>query len=169
MSAIIFGGALLQVPIGIQSDRYDRRKVLMVVCFIATLMAVGIFIFSSRSQLGLMLCAIFYGGFSFSIYSLSVAHTNDHIEPSEVMDATQGLLLLNGVGAAIGPILAGIFMQIIGPQGLMIYFSIVFAGLALFTLFRMGVSTPIPYEEQGDFVPMARTGTAAVEMDPRTE
>jgi len=169
MSAIIFGGALLQVPIGIQSDRYDRRKVLMVVCFLATLMAFSIFIFSQRSQLGLMLSAIFYGGFSFSVYSLSVAHTNDHIEPSEVMDATRGLLLLNGVGASIGPIFAGIFMQFIGPQGLMLYFSVVFGVLALFTLFRMGVSTPVPIEEQCDFVPMARTGTAAAEMDPRIE
>ena len=117
----------------------------------------------------LLLSAIFYGGFSFSIYSLSVAHTNDHIDHSEVMAATRGLLLINGVGAAIGPIIAGIFMQFIGPQGLMIYFSVVFAGLALFALYRMGVSTPIPHEEQCEFLPMTRTGTAAVEMDPRTE
>ena len=169
MSAIIFGGALLQVPIGIQSDRYDRRKVLMVVCFIASLMAFSIFIFSEISPLVLLLSAIFYGGFSFSIYSLSVAHTNDHIDHSEVMAATRGLLLINGVGAAIGPIIAGIFMQFIGPQGLMIYFSVVFLGLALFSLYRMGVSTPIPNEEQCDFLPMTRTGTAAVEMDPRAE
>ncbi|MDH5766839.1 MAG: MFS transporter, partial [Gammaproteobacteria bacterium] len=169
MSAIIFGGALLQLPIGSLSDRFDRRKVLMAVCVFATLMALSIFIFSQQSQFALMLSAIFYGGFSFSVYSLSVAHTNDHIEPAEVMDATQGLLLLNGVGAAIGPILAGIFMQLIGHQGLMIYFSIVFGILALFIVFRMGISTPIPNEEQGDFVPMARTGTAAIEMDPRIE
>jgi len=169
MSAIIFGGALLQLPIGSLSDRFDRRKVLMIVCVFATLMALSIFVFSQRSQFVLMLSAIFYGGFSFSVYSLSVAHTNDQIKPTEVMDATQGLLLLNGVGAAIGPIIAGVFMQILGAQGLMIYFSIVFGILALFIVFRMGVSTPIPNEEQGDFVPMARTGTAAVEMDPRTE
>ena len=169
MSAIIFGGALLQVPIGSQSDRYDRRKVLMVVCFCAMLMALSILLFSGRSQIGLMLSAILYGGFSFSVYSLSVAHTNDHIDPAEVMDATQGLLLLNGIGAAIGPILAGIFMQFIGPQGLMIYFSVVFSFLFLFVFHRMNISDPVPAEEQDDFVAMARTGTAAVEMDPRTD
>jgi len=169
MSAIIFGGALLQVPIGSQSDRHDRRKVLMIVSFVAMLMAISIFALSERSQIGLMLSAILYGGFSFSVYSLSVAHTNDHIEPSEVMDATRGLLLLNGVGAAIGPIIAGIFMQLIGPQGLMIYFAIVFGLLSLFTFYRMGISNPVPAEDQGDFVPMARTGTAAIEMDPRTD
>lgn len=169
MSAVIFGGALLQLPIGSLSDRFDRRKVLMVVCSFATVMALSIFIFSQYSPLMLMFSAILYGGFSFSVYSLSVAHTNDHIEHAEVMDATQGLLLVNGVGAAIGPIFAGVFMQIFGAQGLMIYFSIVFGLLALFVMFRMSVSSPIPNEEQGDFVAMARTGTAAVEMDPRTE
>lgn len=169
MSAIIFGGAALQITIGTQSDRYDRRKVLLVVSFVSAVMALSIFMFSQHSQVGIMLSAILYGGFSFSVYSLSVAHTNDHIDPSEVMDATRGLLLINGIGAAIGPIIAGVFMQLIGSQGLMIYFSVVFGILFLFTSLRMRVSSPVPLQEQNDFVPMARTGMAAVEMDPRAD
>lgn len=169
MSAVIFGGALLQLPIGHHSDRHDRRYVLMVVCFLAALAAIMIFIFALRSQWGLMLGAILYGGFSFAVYSLVVAHTNDHIEPHEVMEATRGLLLLNGLGAAIGPILAGALMQALGAQMLMLYFALVFALLGLFTVFRMSVTLPIPTEEQGEFVPMSRTGAAAVEMDPRIQ
>ena len=169
MSAIIFGGALLQIPIGNLSDRYDRRKVLMVVSLISMLMALAIVFLSEHSQVGLMISAIFYGGFSFSVYSLSVAHTNDHIEPAEVMNATRGLLLLNGIGAATGPIVGGIFMQFIGPQGLMIYFSAVFGFLLLFAFHRMYISEPVPAEDQNDFIAMARTGTAAVEMDPRAD
>ncbi|MDH5485313.1 MAG: MFS transporter [Gammaproteobacteria bacterium] len=169
MSAVIFGGALLQLPIGHQSDRFDRRKVLMFVCIFAALCAISIFLLASRSYAGLILSAIVYGGFSFAVYSLSVAHTNDHIDSTEVMDATSGLLLLNGIGAAIGPIIAGTFMQLYGAQALMIYFASVFGLLALFAFLRMGISTPVPAEEQGDFVAMSRTGTAALEMDPRTE
>jgi len=168
MSAVIFGGALLQIPIGSQSDKYDRRKVLLMVSFFAMLAAVSIYIFSDRSQLGLLLSAILYGGFSFSVYSLAVAHTNDHIESSEVMDATRGLLLLNGVGAAIGPIIGGAFMHMFGTPSLMIYFALVFGLLALFAFVRMNISSPVPAEEQADFIPMARMSSAAVEMDPRT-
>lgn len=169
MSSVIFGGAFLQVPIGHLSDRYDRRKILMFVSLTSMLLALSIVMLSGHSQTLLMISTVLYGGFSFSVYSLSVAHTNDHIEPHEVMNATRGLLLVNGIGAAIGPILAGIFMQLIGPQGLMIYLAVVFGVLLLFALHRMYISEPVPASEQSDFVPMARTGTAAVEMDPRTD
>ncbi|MDH5735903.1 MAG: MFS transporter, partial [Gammaproteobacteria bacterium] len=47
MSAVIFGGAVLQFPIGHQSDKFDRRKVLMIACFFAALTAISIFIFAS--------------------------------------------------------------------------------------------------------------------------
>jgi MFS family permease len=169
MSAVIFGGALLQLPIGQQSDNYDRRKVLLVVCVCAMLAAISMLIFATLSFSGLIIGATVYGGFSFAVYSLSVAHTNDHIDATEVMDATSGLLLLNGIGAAIGPVLAGLLMQLFGTGALMFYFASVFGLLALFTFLRMGISTPVPAAEQGDFVPMSRTGTAALEMDPRTE
>ena len=169
MSAVIFGGALLQIPIGHLSDHYDRRKVLVIVCFLAMLSAASTFFTASFSQIGLLLSAAFYGGFSFAVYSLAVAHTNDHIEPAEVMEATRGLLLLNGLGAASGPVFAGVVMQYYGAQTLTIYFAAVFGLLGLFALYRMFVSTPIPTEKQSEFVPMSRTGSAAVEMDPRAK
>jgi MFS family permease len=169
MSAIIFGGAVLQVPIGHQSDRFDRRKVLIFVCLFASLAAAGMFMFAYISRLALMASAILYGGFSFAVYSLSVAHTNDHIEPGEIMDATRGLLLLNGIGAAIGPIVAGTLMQLAGNEALVIYFSAIFLLLSLFAFIRCGISAPVPVEEQSDFVALSRTGAVAVEMDPRVE
>jgi len=169
MSAVIFGGALLQVPIGHQSDLHDRRKVLTVVCFFAVLAALSIYLFAPQSKPGMLVSAVFYGGFSFAVYSLTVAHTNDHIEPAEVLEATRGLLLLNGVGAAIGPIIAGVLMQAYGAQALILYFSVVFGSLGLFALYRMIFGAAVPMEQQVEFVPLSRTGPAAVEMDPRAD
>ncbi|MCG6971305.1 MAG: MFS transporter [Gammaproteobacteria bacterium] len=169
MSAVIFGGALLQVPIGHLSDRHDRRKVLTIVCFCTVLAALGIFFFAEHSKAGFLLCAVFYGGFSFAVYSLAVAHTNDHIDTHDVMNATRGLLLLNGIGAATGPIIAGILMQWFGGQSLILYFATVFGLLGSFSLYRMVFGVSIAPEDQGEFVAMSRTGQAAIEMDPRVE
>jgi MFS family permease len=169
MSAVIFGGALLQVPIGHWSDRHDRRIVLAAVSMLTVGAALGIVFLSSRLEVGFLLCAALYGGCSFAVYSLAVAHTNDHIESAEVLEATRGLLLLNGVGAAAGPIIGSAVMQYFGPQALIVYFACVFGLLGLFALYRMKVSTPIPVKEQADFVALSRTGPAAVEMDPRVE
>ena len=169
MSAIIFGGALLQVPIGHQSDRHDRRKVLTIVSVLTALAALCIFVFATQSKTGMLISAVFYGGFSFAVYSLAVAHTNDHIEPAEIMNATRGLLLLNGIGATIGPIIAGTLMQRYGAQSLILYFAVVFGVLGLFAIYRMAAGVTIPTADQGEFVPLSRTGPAAIEMDPRVE
>ena len=167
MSATILGGALLQWPIGRQSDRHDRRLVLTVVCF-AGAAAAGITAgLAGGAQLGVFLGAVLYGGFSFSVYSLSVAHTNDHLQGGEVLEATRGLLFVSGVGATLGPVLAGLLMQTFGPVALLVYLGAILGLLGLFALHRMRVGAIIPTEQQGEFLPMARTSQVALQMDPR--
>ncbi len=169
MSALILGGALLQFPIGQLSDRYDRRRVLTVVAFISAAVAVLAYTFAGISEAGLIMAAVLYGGFSFAVYSLSVAHLNDHIQPGEVLEATRGLLLLNGIGAALGPMLAGATMEVLGARSLPLFWGLCFGALGTFAVVRMRISAPIPAEEQADFVPLSRTSPIALEMDPRAE
>ncbi len=169
MAAVIIGGAVLQWPIGHFSDRHDRRAVLALVALFSAI-AAGFVFLSARGVLpGLEAAAILFGGFSFSVYSLAVAHTNDHINRSEVLAATQGLLLLNGIGAAIGPLLAGLLVESFGPRSLFAYLTLPYGLLGLFALYRMKVSAPVPLDDQSEFVMMARTATVAAELDPRAE
>jgi MFS family permease len=169
ISAVIFGGILLQFPIGHQSDLYDRRKVLTVVAYAGAGSALATYFIGGHAPVLFFILAILYGGFSFTIYALCVSHTHDQIHSSEVMEATRTLLLLNGIGAATGPIVAGLLMQLTGTDALMIYFALVLGILALFASYRLKVGTPIPLQEQEHFVPMTRTGTEVVELDPRSE
>ena len=169
MSGIILGGALLQFPIGHYSDRYDRRAVLTYTAIISAGIAAAAVFAAQFSHALLIAVAILYGGFSFSVYSLSVAHFNDQVEPGEILEATRGLLLLNGMGAALGPALAGGMMQVFGPRSLLAYWAIVLGLLGAFALWRMRAGAPVPAEAQGEFVPMSRTSAAALEMDPRVE
>jgi MFS family permease len=169
MGAVVFGGALLQWPIGHLSDRYDRRKVLTAVSLAGAAAAGVTFLLAGENTPGVLVSALVYGGFSFSVYSLSVAHANDHLEPEQVLTATRGLLLLSGIGATLGPLLAGVVMELLTPFALMAYLGVMLAGLAAFALWRMGVSPPVALEAQSEFVPMARTSPAVLEIDPRTE
>jgi ribosomal protein S27E len=80
MGATIFGGAMLQWPIGHISDRIDRRSVLIMVSF-ATAIAAGIAAWIVvNGYPGLAFSAFVYGGLMFFLYAISVAHTNDHLE-----------------------------------------------------------------------------------------
>lgn len=169
MSAIITGGAMLQWPVGWLSDRMDRRRVLASVCFSGLLAGVALYLIPKTMLPYLALLLFFYGGTLFTVYSLSVAHTNDLIAPSQVLETSRGLLLLYGVGAAVGPALAGISMQIFGPSALLLYTSLFHLLLGLFSLRMMLVREPVPEEEKSSFLPMIRTSQSVLEMHPAAD
>lgn len=169
ISAAILGGAILQWPIGILSDHRDRRIILVLVCLAGAIATVGIFWVAGQSLSGLILMAILYGGFSFSLYALCVAHTHDRMDISEVLETTRGLLLLNGIGASLGPIIGGLVMQFGASNILPLVFGGLMLVLSIFTVYRIHSDRPVPPEERSIFVPMTRTSTVAAELDPRTD
>jgi MFS family permease len=166
MSATILGGALLQWPIGHLSDRHDRRRVLIGVSLATAAVAALTTWVIDHGTIALLVTAAVYGGLMFALYSLSVAHTNDHLQPDQVLDATRGLLLLYGGGALMGPLLGGAAMQWAGPVGLPAMSAVVAALLGLYGLYRMTRRSPPPVEEQTEFVSLARTSPVAMEMHP---
>jgi MFS family permease len=169
MSATIVGGAMLQWPVGQLSDRRDRRLVLAAVCASAALLAALAFVAEGFAAPLLAVVAFFYGGLAFTVYGLSVAHVNDLLEPARILEATGSLLLLHGIGAAIGPSAAGFLMQQLGPGSLLVYFALVLSALAGYALYRYKlVARPAPSEAHG-YVPMAESSQALLQMDPRTE
>lgn len=169
MAATIFGGALLQYPVGHLSDNHDRRTVLAYVCLGAAVSAVLVYASVGRSHPALFASAFIYGGLAFTIYGLCVAHVNDQLDPAHVLEATRGLLLVYGMGAVLGPSVAGWLMTNYGQGSLPLFFGAVAVALALFALYRMARSEAVPTEEQANYVPVVRTSQAALEMDPRTE
>lgn len=169
MAATILGGAVFQWPVGHFSDSHDRRLVLFWVAISCATVA-GIGYFLARDYEGSVIAlGVAFGGLAFTIYGISVAHVNDLVDRSKVLQVTGGLLLLNGIGATVGPTLAGGLMDLLGPEALMLYFSAVLVTLAALTWhykrkFPMNRGEP---HEKADYV-MAGTSTQAVlPMDPR--
>lgn len=169
MSATILGGAILQWPIGHLSDRIDRRSVLILTSFATAVAAMMMTYIVMQGYPGLISSAFLYGGLMFTLYSISVAHTNDHLTAGQVLAATQSLLLVYGIGALCGPVLGGIAMQNIGPPGLPAMSAVTAALLALFGLFRITRRAPPAVEEQAEFVAMVRTSPVALEMHPEAD
>ena len=169
MSATIVGGALLQLPIGHLSDRYDRRTVLLLVSFCAAVMAFLAGYVVIMGWPGLTLVAFLYGGLMFSVYAISVAHTNDHLTASQVLGATRGLLLFYGLGALVGPLAGGLLMESMGPVGLPFMSAGMLALLGVYGVYRMTRRAAPPMEEQAEFVPLARTSPVVLEMHAQDE
>jgi MFS family permease len=166
MGATIFGGALLQWPVGHFSDRHDRRQVLTYVCLGGAILAAAAYVVSGYSTSALIVCAFFYGGMVFTVYGLSVALVNDKLAQDEVLEAASTLLLVHGVGAMIGPTAAGMLMSLFGPGSLLIYFILVLVASVMFGLRELRATEIMP--EQQSYVPIGTSTQVMLEMDPRT-
>lgn len=169
MSATIMGGVLLQWPIGLISDHMDRRKVLGMAALLAALLSMAAFMMGQRVSLTLHIIAFLFGGFGFSLYALNVAHVNDRLSQGQVLEASRGLLQLYGIGAMLGPALAGQAMSWFGPGALQLFVAGVLGILVLFTLYRMLRREAPPVTEQSGFVPLSRTSPVVLEMAPMVE
>ena len=137
MAAAIFGGLLLQWPVGRLSDRFDRRWVLVGVTLATSLMCLGIVLSSSEPGRALFVFAVLYGGFSFTVYSLCAAHTNDFADPDKLAQTAGGLLVAYGLGAFVGPLAAGLLMGQVGPAGMFMWSGLVSLLLGSFAFYRM--------------------------------
>jgi MFS family permease len=161
---------MLQWPIGWLSDRRDRRAVLCGVCLVTAMLAAGVVQVGSMYSLpGLLALALLYGGTSFTIYSLAVAHANDHRSEHGIVALSASLLLVYAIGATTGPLLVGALVDRIGAGAVYGFIAVVYVGVGAFGIWRMTRRAPPPPEEQGTFVPMARAGALAGMMDPRAK
>ena len=162
-------GAILQWPIGYLSDRIDRRIILVGVTLIASCLSIFIVASSYLSLIIFFIILAFYAGMSLPMYSLAVAHTNDFLQPDEIVAASSSMAILVGIGAILGPIAASLFMKSIGPDGFFAYLFIVHLLLGLFGLYRMGKRAK-PTDIESQYVPLPRNISAAgMELNPKVE
>src|SRR5574337_61942 len=107
MSVAIAGGVLLQWPLGRFSDRIDRRLALSLISAVAALAALTNLFLPGAGGAAAMLVIFAFGGMSFTLYPIAVAHLVDYMRHDELMSASSTVLLVNGIGSAVGPLLAG--------------------------------------------------------------
>ena len=168
MTTAVFGGLLLQWPIGWLSDRYDRRGVLCAVVLVTAVLAAGVVATGARTHTeGLFVLAAFYGGTSFTIYSLAVAHANDHGSSTGIVALSASLLLVYAIGATAGPLFVGWLVDRTTTQSVYGFIAIIYLMVGAFAVWRMTRRPPIPVGDQGRFVPLARAGPYAAMIDPR--
>ncbi|WP_304640076.1 MFS transporter [Pseudomonas sp.] len=163
ISVAIIAGAVMQWPLGLLSDRIDRRLALAI---IAGISAVGGLLMAILGPFGsgLVFAAAIFGAGAFAVYPVIVAHLIDHLHQEEILSGSAALLLLNGIGSAIGPALAGVLMGMIGAYALPLLFAVLFAACAGYALVQSRNTKDEIVEEPGHFVPMVRTSTAMLEM-----
>lgn len=167
-SCVIAGGVALQYPLGMLSDRFDRRKVI-IGCFTAVAVISTVMAALPLPAAGLIALGSLFGGFAFALYPLCVAHSNDHLAEEERVGASSGLVLAYSAGAIAGPMIGSSAMSGFGPAGLFAVIGTV-AGIAvLFGVWRTIVRPAVPSAEQQSFQSLPRTTPMVAVLEAEDE
>ena len=162
MASFMLGSLIMQWPIGLLSDRINRRVMLVFVSligFVGCVLAVML-----KDQVLLFLVStMLVGSAAMPLYSISVAYANDRLEANQVVAASGSLVLVSGIGLCIGPISVSYFMEIYGS---IVYFTslgIAFLMITGFGLYRMGASDAIEISDQAPIIATGQIGTPVAE------
>lgn len=164
MAAALVGGAVLMWPVGLVSDRVDRRLVAGFACVGGAVAGIGLVMVGGKS-LGLtLLFAFIYGSFAFTIHPICMAHANDHTGPDDYVRVSGGLLFLYGASSLFGPFAVAGLAKGIGASALFTFTAAMhgLGAIAIFVVMRWRAATP--EAEKGDFQPTPRTTVAAFQL-----
>lgn len=136
IAAINLGGMALTWPISSASDDLDRR-IIGVLSSLAVIVLGLIMLTQTPSSWFTTALLFAIGGFSFPLYAVGGAYTNDWVSQEQMSAAASQLVTLYGFGAMIGPLVAAPFLDIIGTQGFAWSIISLHALILLFLIYRI--------------------------------
>ena len=157
MAAFVAGGTLSQWPLGRWSDRTDRR-IVIAVAGSGTVVTGLLLAFAPLGSWSLALAiAMLHGAFMIPLYPLCLAHANDYAPREALVETSSGLLLVYAGGAVLGPVIAGVAMDLAAPGHLFVFIAVLLGSLSVYCVFRMRLRPVASDEERVEFVALPRT------------
>ena len=125
-----------QYPVGLISDRFDRRTIIMILSALSAVIAAATLLTSGFTPILFIAMVTAFGTVALPIYSLIIAHANDHLHKEQVLGASAKLVLLYGLGSMLGPLAAGQAMRRMGGDGFLYLMIAAYGALAVFAFWR---------------------------------
>ena len=166
----IIAGFCAQWPLGWLSDRLDRSWLIRGNAILLCLVAIPMWGLFDLPYWLLLANGFVTGMLLFTLYPLAVALGNDHVEQARRVALSAMLLTTYGVGACIGPLLAGFMMQRFGP-GMFYMLVSLYAVVLIFWVQPKRVTGRHRVDEAPlSHVPMPDTvSPMAAALDPRVD
>ncbi|TQV78317.1 MFS transporter [Denitrobaculum tricleocarpae] len=136
MGMTIFGGLVLQWPLGKLSDHFDRRHIIMVLAALIGLTCLGMALMAGVDPMAIYALTAVFGGAAFALHPVCTAHANDFLDAEQRVNAAGGLMVVYGCAAAAGPLIAATVMGFAGAGGLYYCIATVQVMLFGFALYR---------------------------------
>ena len=135
LTAVGLGNVLMQIPLGLISDRMRDRRHLLVACAAIGLAGAMILPWVSQSWHASAIVLFLWGGVVAGLYTIGLAHLGSRLSGRDLASANAAFVLCYGIGMLVGPQAIGIGMDVFGPNGFSWSLALFFAlYLALATI-----------------------------------
>jgi MFS family permease len=129
-AAILFAvavtlGNVLQLPIGIVSDRFDRRTVLLVISVVG-FGGAALLPLAAASLAAALVLLFLWGGFIGGLYAVGLAHLGQRFTGGDLAAANAAFVFCYAAGSLFGPAAAGLGMEAYDPNGFAIVLALAF-------------------------------------------
>ncbi|MHC0036211.1 MFS transporter [Pseudoneobacillus sp. C159] len=110
LASFAVGGIVFQLPLGMISDRWGRRNVLILILFLGFL-SFGTASFLEHSFMALSICLFMAGMFVGSTFSLGISYMADLVPKSLLPTGNLMCGIFFSFGSLAGPFFGGLFIQ----------------------------------------------------------
>ncbi|GGF55886.1 MFS transporter [Azorhizobium oxalatiphilum] len=124
LTIAVLGNVAFQIPLGLLSDKIDRRYLLLFCAGFGTLGA-AVLPFIPVESLAFKVAVFLATGIVGSIYTVGLAHLGERFRGADLAAANAAFVMLYSIGLIIGPPLVGFGMDAYNPYG----FAFVVAGM----------------------------------------
>lgn len=137
LTMVGLGNVLLQIPLGMVSDRIRDRRYLLMIC--ATVGLLGMLLLpyihvNWHVMAGLL---FLWGGVVAALYTVGLAHLGSRLAGHELANANAAFVFCYGLGMVLGPQAVGIGMDVFGADGFAWSLAVFFAGYIVLVLSRI--------------------------------
>lgn len=141
VSVLALGTAAFQIPIGLLSDRVDRRFVLLASGLAGTLGAVAI-PFTAGHGWAFYATLFIWSGLIGALYTVGLAHLGARFTGADLASANAAFVILYNAGLAIGPPVVGGGMDFLPPHGFAWSLAALFALYTVVVVWRLALDPP---------------------------
>lgn len=136
VSAFAIGNVVAQIPLGMLSDRVDRRRLLLAIAVVG---AVGsLAVPAAGGSLPLLFATLGLCGAAIAgLYTVGLTHLGARLQGTDLAAANAAFIFMYAVGQLVGPAAMGAGMDAIGPSGLPFVSAAFLAAYAVFAVLRI--------------------------------
>ncbi|WP_157015299.1 MFS transporter [Mesorhizobium xinjiangense] len=137
LTMVGLGNVLLQIPLGMISDRVPDRRLLLALCSLIGLAGMVVLPFIVESWYLAAAVLFVWGGVVAGLYTIGLAHLGARLKGHDLASANAAFVFCYGIGMLLGPQLIGIGMDTFGPHGFAWTLGVFFAAYFMLAAARL--------------------------------